>query len=369
MVCLPFCALAQAPALSARIDAATYQRVVEENLDLRKEQTRLDGEMGDLRRKDASLLLEIQDLERRREQLMTLISQLKTPDEVSAQLVRLQAEKEALANDVERLRKIVAAMSPPPVNQIPAVVTPAPGSDLFRKLEQENSDLRQEMAKVREAEIKGSLAKQALSKNEIDLKEKVARLEEQYKKVSKEFEVVLKRESALKKAVESQAKKAFEADKALKETLELQAKKAKEAEVARQKALEVDAPLKKPDTTINVLRPTSVGDKGQAQHPPTQSTVATAGRPAAVADLLAAGQKSLTAGRVQEAEKLYLQALKREPKNAGVSYNLGVLYGDYLKDYRKALTYYQKYLELAPNAPDAALVRSWMVDLKARANW
>jgi tetratricopeptide (TPR) repeat protein len=77
----------------------------------------------------------------------------------------------------------------------------------------------------------------------------------------------------------------------------------------------------------------------------------------------------LAARRPRDAEKVYLKALKQDPKNPQVSYNLGVLYGDYLKDPRKAAKYYRRYIELAPRAPDVAAVRSWLLDLDARSAW
>jgi tetratricopeptide (TPR) repeat protein len=76
-----------------------------------------------------------------------------------------------------------------------------------------------------------------------------------------------------------------------------------------------------------------------------------------------AAQNALRGGRIREAEKLYDEALKKNPKDPRVYYNLGVLHGDYLKNPGKAVYYYRKYLDLAPTARDASKVRSWILDL------
>lgn len=353
-------AIAQTSAVPARIDASAYQRVVEENLDLRKEQSRMDGEMGVLRRKNASLLLDIQDLERKRDQLTALVAQLKTPDELAAQMARLNTEKVVLVREIERLRESLAASIPPATNLVPVAVTPAPGSDLFRKLERENADLRQDIAKARATGMNESVAKEIVQKNEIVLTAEVSRLKAENKVIAAELESYRRREAGLKKAVELQAKKAFDADKASKEARELQVQKNAEAEVARQKALEAEAALKNLKAQSPLNNSTTKQPNNLSSPPDTSSSVH---------DLLAEGKKNLLAGQVKEAERLFLEAFKSDPGNAAISYNLGVVYGDYLKDYSKAVKYYRNYLDLAPKAADADVVRSWLIDLSAKAKW
>ena len=353
-------AFSQTSPVPARIDAATYQRVVEENLDLRKEQARIEAEAGTFRRKNASLLLDIQDLERKRDQLTVLVSQLKTPDELAAQMARLNSEKVVLIREIERLRESLAATTSSSVvtNTVPIVVTPASGSDLFRKLEQENAELRQEVAKARATGMNESVSKEVSQKNEMALKAELSQLSAQLKEASAGLESTRRREAALKKALEAQAKKAFDAEKALKKAVEIQAQKIEEAEAAKQKTLEADAALKVLKEKLEALNASANNSAAQPS-----------GKGPAISSLLASGQASLLAGRVKEAEEYYLQAFKRDPRNALISYNLGVIYGDYLKDFTKASKYYRNYLELDPNAADADMVRSWLVDMTAKAKW
>ena len=66
------------------------------------------------------------------------------------------------------------------------------------------------------------------------------------------------------------------------------------------------------------------------------------------------------ARQYDKAELTFLKALELDPNDAGVAYNLAILYDDNLKDKAKAKTYYQKFLELAPNDPDAGRVSEWL---------
>ena len=347
---------AQADIAVGQIDSATYQRVVEENLDLRKEQARWEVEAGTLRRKNAALLLDIQDLERKRDQLTVLVSQLKTPDETRVEMTRLQSEKLVLVREIERLRQSLSVADTPHSQNLPApVIAPTPGSDLFRKIEKENSDLRLEVARVRESALNESVGRAVVSKNESSLKEQVVELTSRVKRAQADLEMIQKREASYKKTIEEQAKRAFVAEKKgedlKRETLSV---KSELAEVKRE-ALNVKSEL------AEVKRKTEVPSGGRG--------IIAGNADSSVDVLMTAAGRLLAANRVGEAEKIYLKALKQEPNNPLVCYNMGVLYGDYLKNPAKAIKYYRRYLDFAPQALDAAIVRGWIVDLEARLRW
>ena len=63
----------------------------------------------------------------------------------------------------------------------------------------------------------------------------------------------------------------------------------------------------------------------------------------------------------KEAEKQFLKALEIDPADAGVHYNLGILYDEDLKNRTKARQQYQLFLELAPDDRDAPRVREWLL--------
>ena len=69
------------------------------------------------------------------------------------------------------------------------------------------------------------------------------------------------------------------------------------------------------------------------------------------------------ARQFDRAEAEFLRALAIKPDDAGVHYNLGILYDDDLHRKDKARFHYQKFLELAPDDRDAASVQEWLTAL------
>jgi len=69
-------------------------------------------------------------------------------------------------------------------------------------------------------------------------------------------------------------------------------------------------------------------------------------------------------GRYAEAEYEYLQALRLDPSDADVHFNLGILYDDELGQPDKAILHYRRYLQLNPHGVDADRVRSWLMRLE-----
>jgi tetratricopeptide (TPR) repeat protein len=353
---LSFPSFAQTDGSVGSIDSAPYQRVVDENLELRKEQARLEVEVGALRRKNAALLLDIQDLERKRDQLTVLVSQLKTPDETRVEMTRLQSEKLVLVREIERLRQALTAADAPHSPNLPApVITPAQGSDLFRKIEKENADLRIEVARARESAMNESVGRAVVSKNETSLKEQVVELSARVKRIQSDLETLQKREAAYKKAIEEQAKRAFVAEKKA-ESLKGEASEVKRDALSVKREL---ADVKRELAEIKRKTEVPTGDKTIQSGIDGQS----------VGVMMTAAGRLLAENRIRDAEKLYLKALKQEPNNPLVCYNMGILYGDYLKNSGKAIKYYRRYLDLSPKAPDAAIVRTWITDLETRLQW
>ncbi len=71
-------------------------------------------------------------------------------------------------------------------------------------------------------------------------------------------------------------------------------------------------------------------------------------------------------GKFSEAEQEYLHALRLDPTDADVHYNLGILYDDELKSPAKAVVHYRRYLKLSPHGPDADQVRNWLMKLEMK---
>jgi len=320
------------------VDPSAYQRVIEENLDLRRQQERLARELDDVRRQNAALVLDAQDLERKREQLASLVAQLRTPDDARNEIARLEAEKVLLLQEVDRLRKAFGSVRVAPTNT-PESVTPAPaaGSDLFRKLEQENAALRQEIVTARgqvQAEVE---AGRKLQQRVVELEGEAKRVGEEAAAARAKGERAGKVADAYRKAVDKLARRAYQQEQEIRD-------------------------LKGKTGAPGVAGAAGTG----AQASPGAGGKAKVVQDRTLPGLLRTAEKALQAGKPEEAEKLYRQALDRDGKNPRLHYNLGVLYDDYLQQPRKAAQYYRQYLELDPDAGDADAVRAWIVDLETR---
>jgi len=69
-------------------------------------------------------------------------------------------------------------------------------------------------------------------------------------------------------------------------------------------------------------------------------------------------------GMYGDAEREYLKCLKIDPLDAGVHYNLGILYDDKLNQDNKAMIYYKNFLRLRPKGEDAIQVREWLLNVE-----
>lgn len=69
-------------------------------------------------------------------------------------------------------------------------------------------------------------------------------------------------------------------------------------------------------------------------------------------------------GQPRLAEQEFLKVLEIDPDDAGTHYNLGILYDDSLRNRSKAKLHYKRFVELAPQDPDAGNVQGWLMSLK-----
>ena len=318
------------PAVPPVIDAGIYQRVVDENVDLRREQARLTRDANDLRRRNASLLLQVQELERKQDALATALAGMQSPAELRAELEKTRKDRDALSREFERLRAEPRGPDQPHPSSVPAALAPSSDSDLYRRIEHENSDLRAQLAKANDSSQSEAKALDAAGQREAQLTAQVEGLTAQLGSLKRDADQQTARERVYKAAIAKVARKAIAYEAALRE--------------ANAKTVVVSAPP--PTNTASAAR--------QRQRSPEVS-------------VLAAVRNAMTAGRYRDAERLCRDGLDHDPKNALLHYNLGVLYDDYLGDPRAAAVHYRKYLDLSPDAPDASIVRSWLVELDMKA--
>jgi len=72
-------------------------------------------------------------------------------------------------------------------------------------------------------------------------------------------------------------------------------------------------------------------------------------------------------GDFDGAEQAYRAALEADPDYAAAHFNLAVLNELYRQRPRAAVTHYERYLALNPDAPDARRIRAWVADLERRS--
>ena len=70
-------------------------------------------------------------------------------------------------------------------------------------------------------------------------------------------------------------------------------------------------------------------------------------------------------GDFKQAEKTYLSAIKKAPRETAAYLNIGILYDIYMGDFNQASRYYQKYQTML-SKPDRK-VAGWIVDINRRA--
>ena len=69
-------------------------------------------------------------------------------------------------------------------------------------------------------------------------------------------------------------------------------------------------------------------------------------------------------GRLDEAQFIYEEGLRRDPDNTSIHWNLGILYDRYLPNPRQALRHYQRYQQLTTSEDPRLL--AWITELEAR---
>lgn len=78
------------------------------------------------------------------------------------------------------------------------------------------------------------------------------------------------------------------------------------------------------------------------------------------------GKRAQSAGNGEEAAEFFHKFLARRPGNAYVHLQLATVYDEMLNEPLTAAYHYRQYLRLAPDAPDAKEVRSWLKSCEKR---
>lgn len=332
-------------------DPNRYESIVKENLALRSELTRLLKMNIELKQAQSDFDARLAEGEKQRAALLASMKEIKTPNEMYAELAKVKGEKSLLEKEIERLKQSVAT-NPPPAPLSPPRPEPLPGSDLFKRIERENMELRAELVTVKNAQRQ---AEESRRKVEAEDQAKRGRLEQ-----------TLQEKSALAGKLDQLQDGQVQSERQV-ETL---TKKSKNLQEENRTLVTRIAELEKEIRQLRADRAKTSSAASTGAGAPTPGQARTNGPPVTVEPVAqftstaAAGLRLAQQGKYREAEKMFLKALSENPADATIHFNLGLLYDQGLNSPAKALLHYKRYLELQPNAADAGQVRAWVLELE-----
>lgn len=352
------------------IEPAAYDKLLNENLALRSEIEQLQAEsaanlkkareqVGRISALESSLAAAVSQLETVQDTVSTetdVVEKLRTEKEiVKRSLENRTAEVDALNRQLSEMSKHLEEnrrmLEQARAERVPAGPAIGPGSDLFQSIQRENETLKQKVVELESV-------RRRLQQERDDAQERVKSLERSEKAAR---ENITAHEAALRGLKETVARLAqqipgFQQEiAALEETI-----KGKDAElVARQQAIaglmaelsERDRRIEKAERTARVLERAreKVQQMGENELRDMHYNMAAV---------------YARDGRFRDAEQSYLKALRIDPADADVHFNLGILYDDHLNNKRRAVMHYRRYLQLRPSGHDSDRVRQWLMAIE-----
>jgi tetratricopeptide (TPR) repeat protein len=219
-------------------------------------------------------------------------------------------------------------------------MTVAPGSDLFRQMQIENASLKKRLAQL-ESKSNKALS-EAEKKQEIEEKYQVARTtsRDRGKVIDKLVAEIQRLEKEKADAMAKAAEKGTMADSMTDELSTLRTELDRR-ERRLKKAEKMAAWL---DDARSEVRKVSDAEKRDMHY-----------------NMASVYAKE---GKFKSAEREYLRALRLDPTDAGVHYNLGILYDDSLDDKRRAALHYRKFIQLAPHDSSVDAVKGWLMKIE-----
>ena len=318
-----------APVKPGGISASAYNELLADNLELRRkaEAAELAGQKA--KREEARLKRDAADMERRLTQMVARIKALQQQKgadpsgdldkvmQLEAELTAARQEKTGLQKQIEALGlQIAAARAEGARAAADQGPTMAPGSDLLRDLERENRTLKNKLVDVETARQKLERGLKRLAQENTDEKRRRARLEGQLAQAKADTRRYQRAAKTLQKEIPRLKKRLGEEKRAA------------------------------PRTRLDPSRKLTATSKEQRDMHYNM------------------GILLQQEGRHKEAEKEYLRAMRIDPSDAEVHYNLGVLYDDNLDNDSRAAVHYRVYLRIKPSAEDSAQVQEWLAAIE-----
>jgi len=340
-----------------RLDPETYNQLLKENLNLRRKLQETDRGSEAMREENARLQREMTELQSEISTSSSEIERLKgesaavaDPEKVAAleaSLAAAESAKAKLAQDLDLLKsRVERNQSKPAPRSGPTV---KPGSDLFTALEGENAELR---TKLSDLENEKEKVIKELREVESEVAAK-AELEAEMAGVSTE---TAKQKAIIRKLLE----RLPELESELAETQSREREQTAELSQRERELRALKAELEKREDRLKKA------ERVAALLAKTRGEVKYVGSTRQRDVHYNMGVVFANRGQFKEAEREYLRALRLDPADADTHYNLGVLYDQNLRKYRKAVSHYRRYLKLRPDAEDVNEVRIWMTMCETR---
>ncbi len=375
------------------IGAGDYARLVKENLDLRAQADKTQRDVNALRKENASLMLQVDELEQKRRGLAASLKDLSATGELEKQVAAEKARSASLEAELSAMRRQIEAGLLTGTGRAASASAPAPGSDLYRRLERENTDLRSRLAKELDRQQQTDTARQQTADAGAQLQEDLARLTREKAAAEAQLRDLAAARERDRKVLYLVARKAMQykndlaqAQERLRRTESLASSGGSGAGGWRAAA---GIGARSPGSMLSAspgsvgAGPRATGDIqaladamyedalvqterafGEAPSSPRRSALVSDSARMQAESLFQKGVALARQGKYGDAERMYSLALKANPKFAEAHFNLGILYEDHLGNMRKAADHYRQYLSLNPDASDADVVQSWIVELE-----
>jgi len=318
------------PAQPAAISAEAYDKIVKENLRLRKEAEALQKACDDSRKINGDLVDRVKAMETKAQQPAESVSVASAKD-----LAKAREENVALQLEITRLRETVVNLQKQTQTD-PGVPPVSTNSDLFKQLVRDNAVMRQELQKQKQA-VKETGDEERRASTAVDESKKLVKDLNAENAVLKRL--VLDQQAKARGAVDAM-------DKLAKSELELK-------KVRIVLALKEREWAKIEDDNKERFSKLAKDEKETAEFLKERTDL-----------LFNLGVMYTRAGMHRDAEKMFLKMLQVQPNAADVHYSLGILYDKNLGNKSKAQTHYKRFIELDPLSKDVDKVKLWLLELE-----
>jgi tetratricopeptide (TPR) repeat protein len=342
-------------------DDESYQKLLKENLELRRKMAEALKDEELARKESQKLAVEIKGMETSLSDSVRIIKNLKTsqdsaisPDmmiELEAKLSKTENARDLMAAELDRLKKMRDREKKEPKVVTASVVK---GSDLFKETEKQNVLLKRRIGEIESRRIK---------------------LERQAKESQQEAEKAQQEAEKTRAALEALSEKAIIAAR--------QGAKYKKI-VDKVPAMQEQVSLLQTDVAQKDERLSARAQQLMALKVELDRREHRISKQQKMTDLLERARSEILQvnnrekldmhynmaviyakeGRTHDAEVEYLKALRIDPTDADLHYNLGILYDEGLRNPKKAVRHYRRYMTLRPNAIDTDQVKNWILDIE-----